>query len=117
MYGMNVQADLLIEIEAFLAARRGQPDAMAETTFGRLAVNDGKFVRRLRDGCNMTLATIDRVRKFMRSQQGKPLTPNLPAIDAKPKPAPKRSRAPVKPSPKPKTSTRAEDATAARAIA
>lgn len=33
------------------------------------------------------------------------------------KPPAKRSRAPVKPSPKPKAGTRAEDATAARAVA
>lgn len=63
--GMNVQADLLIEIEAFLAHLGG----MAETTFGRLAVNDGKFVRRLREGCNMTLGTIQRTRQFMQDQR------------------------------------------------
>lgn len=58
---MTTQSELLAEIEAFLADRGG----MAETTFGRLAVNDGKFVRRLREGANMTLATIDRVKVFM----------------------------------------------------
>jgi hypothetical protein len=88
---MTVQADLLIEIEAFLAARRGQPDGMAETTFGRLAVNDGKFVRRLRDGCNMTLATIDRVRQFIRIQQNTlPPAANDPPAAANDTPKPKR---------------------------
>jgi topoisomerase IA-like protein len=81
---MTVQSDLLIEIEAFLAARR----SMAETTFGKLAVNDGKFVRRLRDGCNMTLATIDRVRKFIADQQ-RAAAPPSPANDT-PKPKAKR---------------------------
>ena len=62
---MTVQSELLAEIEAFLAEREG----MAETTFGRLAVNDGKLVRRLRDGANMTLATIDRVKAFIQSPE------------------------------------------------
>jgi hypothetical protein len=61
---MSVQAELLREIEAFLA-QRGD---MAETTFGRLAVNDGKLVGRLRSGRNMTLATIERTRRFLRDQ-------------------------------------------------
>jgi hypothetical protein len=42
---------------------------MAETTFGRLAVNDGKFVGRLRSGANMTLSTVDRVRNFIRQSR------------------------------------------------
>ncbi len=62
---MDVQTELLTEIEAFLVNRR-----MAETTFGRLAVNDGKFVGRLRAGENMTLSTIDKARGFLRTQSG-----------------------------------------------
>lgn len=57
---MSIQAELLAEIEAFL---RGQ--SMAETTFGRMAVNDGKFVGRLREDGNLTVATIEKVRAFM----------------------------------------------------
>jgi hypothetical protein len=57
---MTQQAQLLAEIEAFLATRK-----MAETTFGRMAVNDGKFVGRLRTGANLTVATIERVRAFI----------------------------------------------------
>lgn len=38
---------------------------MAETTFGRRAVNDGKFVGRLKLGGNVTIATVDRVRGFI----------------------------------------------------
>ena len=60
---MSTQAQLLAEIEAFLSQRR-----MAETTFGRLAVNDGKFVGRLRGGANMTLATVEKVRRYLASQ-------------------------------------------------
>ena len=38
---------------------------MAESTFGRLAVNDGKLVSRLRLGGRVTTDTIDRVRSFI----------------------------------------------------
>ena len=38
---------------------------MAESTFGRLAVNDGKLVSRLRFGRRVTSATLERVRSFM----------------------------------------------------
>ena len=58
---MDAQTQLLAEIEAFLPKR-----GIKETTFGRLAVNDGKFVQRLREGQNMTLATIKRAHDFIR---------------------------------------------------
>lgn len=38
---------------------------VAESTFGRLAVNDGKFVNRLRDGGRITTNTLERVRTFI----------------------------------------------------
>ena len=38
---------------------------MAESTFGRLAVNDGKLVSRLRIGGRITTTTAARVREFM----------------------------------------------------
>src|SRR5687767_328884 len=38
---------------------------MAESTFGRRAVNDGKFVARLRDGARVTPETLNRVNQFM----------------------------------------------------
>lgn len=38
---------------------------MAESTFGRRAVNDGKFVSRLRDGARINPETLDRVSAFM----------------------------------------------------
>ncbi len=38
---------------------------VAESTFGRLAVNDGKFVNRLRDSGRITTNTFDRVRSFI----------------------------------------------------
>ena len=58
--------DLLAEIDTFLA---NPPVKMSETTFGRLAVNDGKFVGRLREGRGLTLETFEKVRAFMQRQR------------------------------------------------
>jgi SAM-dependent methyltransferase len=45
---------------------------MAESTFGRLAVNDGKLVSRLRFGGRVTLETVERVQSFiLEHAQGK----------------------------------------------
>jgi len=41
---------------------------MAESTFGRRAVNDGKFVARLRDGARITPETLERVSAFLISR-------------------------------------------------
>jgi len=38
---------------------------MAESTFGRRAVNDGKFVARLRDGARITPETLERVSAYL----------------------------------------------------
>src|ERR1700761_3829968 len=50
---------------------------MAESTFGRLAVNDGKFVNRLRYGGRVTLNTVERVQSFMQkaAETGKKAVP------------------------------------------
>lgn len=37
----------------------------AESTFGRVVVNDGKLVPRLRDGARITTGTLDKVRAFL----------------------------------------------------
>jgi hypothetical protein len=58
----DAQRELLAEVEAFLAERR-----MGAAAFGHKAVNDGKFVGRLRAGCDMRLSTLRRVREFMTS--------------------------------------------------
>ena len=42
---------------------------MAESTFGRQAVNDGKLCARLRNGKDVTLDTAERIRSFIRSNQ------------------------------------------------
>jgi len=45
---------------------------MAESTFGRLAVNDGKFTQRLREGGAVTAQTVQRVRTFIGGTGGVP---------------------------------------------
>ena len=40
-------------------------EGMAESTFGRRAVNDGKLVPRLREGRRITVETLDRIRKVL----------------------------------------------------
>src|SRR5437868_15072312 len=54
---------------------------IAESTFGRLAVNDGKLVGRLRLGGRVTTETVDRVRAFIAGQSdaivnGNAITPS-----------------------------------------
>jgi hypothetical protein len=55
---MNEQ--ILLEISEFCRAR-----GLAESTFGRRAVNDGKLANRLRNGGRITTDTLDRIRAFM----------------------------------------------------
>lgn len=57
---------LLREIEAHL-----REFDVAESTFGRRAVNDGKLVDRLRRGGDVTLKTAERVRAFIASERAK----------------------------------------------
>lgn len=45
---------------------------MAQTTFGRRAVNDGKLVNRLQQGGRVTLQTVDRVHRFIEQEAGVP---------------------------------------------
>lgn len=53
-------SEILAEISDY--CRRS---GLAESTFGRLAVNDGKLVSRLRDGGTVTVDTLARLRTFM----------------------------------------------------
>ncbi len=57
---------------------------MAESTFGRLAVNDGKLVSRLREGKRITVDTLERIRAF--------LGEGLPGGTAPPRPEPPLER-------------------------
>lgn len=60
-YDMSTHAQLLSEIEGFLADHR-----IAPTTFGLRSVNDAKLVANLRAGADVTTRTLDKVRSFMR---------------------------------------------------
>src|SRR5580704_15766192 len=51
---------ILGEIRDYCRATR-----TAESTFGRLVVNDGKLVSRLRDGARITTGTLDKVRAYL----------------------------------------------------
>ncbi len=63
---------------------------IAESTFGRQAINDGKLCARLRSGKGITLATAERVQAFIREHQrsdgsaGHQETPAAPAPGADP---------------------------------
>ncbi|NQZ15111.1 MAG: hypothetical protein HRT94_09865 [Alphaproteobacteria bacterium] len=57
---MNNTKELLTKIDGFLTKAK-----MKETTFGRLSVNDGKFVSRLREGGRCWPETTDKVISFI----------------------------------------------------
>jgi hypothetical protein len=64
-HAANPGSDLLDSIAAFCRQAK-----IAESTFGRLAVNDGKFVSRLRNGSRVTPETWQRVTRFIASRGG-----------------------------------------------
>jgi len=63
---------------------------MAQTTFGRLAVNDGKFVSRLQQGGRTTIQTVERVHRFIEAQGGESATTLRSAIKGLRAPSPPR---------------------------
>ncbi len=73
---------LLRDIAEFCRSAR-----MAESTFGRLAVNDGKLVSRLRLGGRVTTDTVDRVRAFIAREPRRMVT-GAPARLPEPGPLP-----------------------------
>src|SRR5262245_31247948 len=90
---MNAQ-ELLQEISDYC-----RNTGLAESTFGRRAVNDGKLTARLRNGGRITTDTLDRIRTFMAETRGTaaarptiierpreaiPLAPPLPAGERDP---------------------------------
>jgi len=60
-----VNEQILQEITDFCRQR-----GLAESTFGRRAVNDGKLASRLRNGGRITTDTLDRIRSFMTNDNG-----------------------------------------------
>lgn len=59
---MNSTDALISEIEAYCRQK-----GIAESTFGRRVVNDGKFVSRLRAGKRTTTVTLDKIQTFIRT--------------------------------------------------
>ena len=59
---MTIETDLLQEIRDFV-----RKTGMAETTFGRLAANDGKLVARLNAGSGVTTRTVEKIRAYLRA--------------------------------------------------
>src|SRR6201981_4195570 len=57
------------EILSQISAFRRSSD-MAESTFGRRAVNDGKLVHRLREGKRITIDTLDRIQAYIAASTG-----------------------------------------------
>lgn len=78
-HGSVTSSQILGEIRDHCRATR-----TAESTFGRLAVNDGKLVSRLRDGANITTETLDKVRAFLvKHRPGPPALQTMPAAAVK----------------------------------
>ncbi|MGD8477747.1 MAG: hypothetical protein PVH05_07305 [Burkholderiales bacterium] len=70
------QAQSLLEaISSFCRRER-----IAESTFGRHAVNDGKFVSRLRDGARITPATLERIHSYMSQRGAELVNPSPPEL-------------------------------------
>jgi hypothetical protein len=72
---MNAQ-DLLREISEYC-----RQSGLAESTFGRRSVNDGKLAARLRNGGRITTETVERVRAFIASHHEQPVRARLAIID------------------------------------
>ncbi len=72
---MNAQ-ELLTEISDYC-----RQTGLAESTFGRRAVNDGKLTARLRNGGRITTETLDRIRAFMDSNRTAAGVARPPIID------------------------------------
>jgi hypothetical protein len=94
---MNAQ-ELLQEISDYC-----RQTGLAESTFGRRAVNDGKLASRLRHGGRITTETLDRIRSFMATNRHAAVRPTViaraheHAIEPIPVPAPRPIAPPISP--------------------
>src|SRR5271169_5191056 len=90
--------DLLEEISEFCRA-----SGLAESTFGRAAINDGKLVARLRNGGRITTDTLDRLRSFMADNHASSASarPAVIARGARRLPRAARQTEPSQPAPDP----------------
>src|SRR5690348_3951217 len=90
---MNEQ--ILQEISEFCRQR-----GLAESTFGRRAVNDGKLASRLRNGGRITTETLERIRGFMSREADAPPARRRMLFDSGPMPQ-TMAAAPLVPAPSP----------------
>jgi predicted transcriptional regulator len=58
-------AELVRDIDAFIEQR-----GITQTEFGVLSIGDPNLYRHLKHGRNPRLATMDRIRSFMRKREG-----------------------------------------------
>src|SRR6201981_3358915 len=82
--------DLLQEIADYC-----RHSGLAESTFGRRAVNDGKLASRLRNGGRITTETLDPIRAFMDSNRTSAFTARPPIIERAKENRPVEPSAPV----------------------
>jgi hypothetical protein len=107
---MDDQVQLLRKIEAYC-----REAGLAETTFGRRAVNDGKFVSRLREGKGVTIRTFNRVQDFIdQNPVAKGGSMAVTTSSTKGTPTRKPAGKPKKPGGKPKKQTDKDSETAFR---
>src|SRR3569832_266706 len=57
---------------------------MAESTFGRRAVNDGKLVARLREGKRITIGTMERIQSFIAASMPGGMAPRPRGLEVVP---------------------------------
>jgi hypothetical protein len=90
---MNAQ-ELLQEISDYC-----RQTGLAESTFGRRAVNDGKLASRLRHGGRITTETLDRIRDFMAANRNAVARPAVieRTSDRATEPAPRPLAPPIAP--------------------
>ena len=70
---------------------------LAESTFGRRAVNDGKLASRLRNGGRITTDTLDRIRAFMTDNRGPNGLRRAPFLERSPPSVPPSAPPPTAP--------------------
>jgi SAM-dependent methyltransferase len=80
---------ILQEIATFCRTR-----GLAESTFGRRAVNDGKLTSRLRNGGRITTDTLERIRSFMAESGGDGAVSRRIIADLPPPAPPRQSMVP-----------------------
>src|SRR5215467_13403113 len=88
MAGERAMNDAVLREIAEYCRRTG----VAESTFGRRAVNDGKLASRLRNGGRITTDTLDRIRAFMAADHDGATARPAPAYVPPPAMAPMLSK-------------------------